>query len=274
MSRVRHATLLSPTMVRVRTVPATVPGVPVTWRFPMMHRALEVVDGVHFYLWVGQSMNCNSVVVANAMNDDHPHVLVDPGMTAAGWGQSAIDSLAEAMEGDGLALEDVGLVFATHSHPDHYQAVDEVVKRSGAAVVMSEKEHEFFEGPGRSFYGSFGAAPPATQPGMLVNEGPLDLGPTGCLRADVVIAPGHTPGCACLYLPETQVLVSGDVVFPGSIGRMDFIGGSMSQMRDSIERLSRLDIEHILPGHSSMAGPMVSGRDNVARNFQMIRMFF
>jgi glyoxylase-like metal-dependent hydrolase (beta-lactamase superfamily II) len=68
--------------------------------------------------------------------------------------------------------------------------------------------------------------------------------------------------------------VSGDVVFPGSIGRMDLPGGSVSQMRESIERLSKMDIEHILPGHSSLGGPVVSGKDNVVRNFQMVRMFF
>ena len=179
--------------------------------------------------------------------------------------------LAEAMKTDGVAMADVGLVFGTHCHPDHYQAVDEVVRRTGARVVLSAKEYEFFKGPGRAFYGSFGTPPPSA---MLVNEGPFDLGPNGRLRADVVIAPGHTPGCACLYLPDTRVLVSGDVVFPGSIGRMDLAGGSMSQMKDSIERLSKLDIDYILPGHSSAAGPLVAGRENVERNFKMIRMFF
>lgn len=240
----------------------------------MTHRALKVVDGVHFYLWVGQSLNCNSVVLANALGGDHPHILVDPGMTMGESGRNPLDSLADAMQGDGLKLEDVGLVFATHSHPDHYQAVEEAVKRTGAQVAMSAKEYEFLKGPGRGFYGSFAAAVPSVEPSLLLNEGPLDLGANANLQADVIVAPGHSPGCACLYLRDSRVLVSGDVVFPGSIGRMDFIGGSMSQMKDSIERLSRLDIEHILPGHSSMAGPLVSGREDVVRNFQMIRMFF
>ncbi len=239
-----------------------------------MHRALEVVDGVHFYLWIGQSINSNSVVIANALDGDHPHMLVDPGMTATGWGGSALDSLAEAMRADGLALEDVGVVFGTHCHPDHYQAVDEVVRRSGAQVILSTREYDFFKGAGRAFYGSFATPPPSVEPSLLVDEGPLPLVNNGRLEADVVIAPGHTPGCACLYLRGPKVLISGDVVFPGSIGRTDFVGGSMSQMRESIERLSRMDIEHVLPGHSSMSIPLVSGRDNVVRNFQMVRMFF
>ena len=70
----------------------------------MMHRALEVVDGVHFYLWIGQSINSNSVVIANALDGDHPHMLVDPGMTATGWGGSALDSLAEAMRAESLKI--------------------------------------------------------------------------------------------------------------------------------------------------------------------------
>jgi hypothetical protein len=55
---------------------------------------------------------------------------------------------------------------------------------------------------------------------------------------------------------------------------MDLPGGSVSQMKESLQRLSMLDVEYILSGHSGMAAPIVSGKDNVVRNFQMVRMFF
>ena len=118
----------------------------------LLHRSAEIVDGVHFYLWVGQGMNCNSVVLANALDGARPHVLVDPGMTGGAMGERPLDSLAEAMSADGMKLEDVGLVIGTHCHPDHYQAVDEVVRRTGTRVALSLLEYDFLKGAGGSFY--------------------------------------------------------------------------------------------------------------------------
>lgn len=238
----------------------------------VLHRSAEITDGVHFYLWAGQELNCNTVVLANALDGPKPHILVDPGMTGGGMGERPLESLVQAMAADGLRFEDVGLVLGTHCHPDHFQAVDEVVRRTGAQVALSSVEYQFLTGAGGSFYGSFGTRLPSSRPTMLLEEGDMALGDGW--KVEVLVTPGHSPGSACLYMPESKVLVSGDVVFPGSIGRMDFVGGSTKQMKESISRLSALDIEYILPGHSSMSGPLVAGRDNVVRNFQMVRMFF
>ncbi len=240
----------------------------------MLHRSMAIASGVRFYLWVGQGINSNSVVLADALDGVKPHVLIDPGMSGSELGEPALDSLSAAMAADGLRLEDVGLVIGTHSHPDHYEAVDEVVRRSGAVVALSATEQQFMSGAGKAFYGSFGADAPSSEPTFLLREGPLQFRAGDGLNAEVLITPGHTPGSACLYLPDLKVLVSGDVVFPGSIGRTDFVGGSMSQMRQSIARLSQLDVEYILPGHSSMGEALVSGKDNVVRNFQMVRAYF
>ncbi|MCK9356166.1 MAG: MBL fold metallo-hydrolase [Dehalococcoidia bacterium] len=240
----------------------------------MLHRSLAVASGVQFYLWVGRGINSNSVVLADALDGAKPHVLIDPGMTGSEMGEPALDSLSAAMAADGLRLEDVGLVIGTHCHPDHFEAVDEVVRRSGAGVALSVTEQQFRSGDGRTFYGSFGADAPSSEPTFLLREGPLQFRAGDGLSAEVLITPGHTPGSACLYLPDLKVLVSGDVVFPGSIGRTDFVGGSMSQMRRSIARLSELDVDYILPGHSSMGEALVAGKDNVVRNFQMVRAYF
>ncbi len=239
-----------------------------------LHRSVTVTDGVHFYLWAGQGINSNAVALAGVLDGDKPHVLIDPGMTGGAMGERPLDSLVQAMAADGVRMEDVGLVIGTHCHPDHFQAVDDVVRQTGAKVALSAPEYEFLKGPGGQFYGGFGTVAPDAQPSMLLQEGELTLGSSNGLHAQVLITPGHSPGSVCLYMPDTKVLVSGDVVFPGSIGRMDFVGGSMRQMKESIERLSTLDVEHILPGHSSVTGPLVSGKENVVRNFQMVRMFF
>ncbi|MHA1143280.1 MAG: MBL fold metallo-hydrolase [Candidatus Helarchaeota archaeon] len=69
-------------------------------------------------------------------------------------------------------------------------------------------------------------------------------------KFEVLITPGHTPGGLCLYDKEHKVLFSGDTVFPGgSMGRVDFPGGSSRLMRDSLNRLANLDVEILCAGH-------------------------
>jgi glyoxylase-like metal-dependent hydrolase (beta-lactamase superfamily II) len=63
------------------------------------------------------------------------------------------------------------------------------------------------------------------------------------------------------------------VVFAGSIGRTDFPGGSPSLLRKSIDKLSQLDVEYLVPGHSTEAGSVIAGRDKVKRNFYTVKMF-
>ena len=65
--------------------------------------------------------------------------------------------------------------------------------------------------------------------------------------------PGHTAGSCCYYLKDEKILFSGDTLFCGSVGRTDFPGGSMAQMRQSLRRL--LDTlpgdTDVYPGHDS-----------------------
>lgn len=73
----------------------------------------------------------------------------------------------------------------------------------------------------------------------------------GNKEIEVIHTPGHTPGGLCFYLPEDNIVFSGDTLFQCSIGRTDFPGGSMSMEIDSIrERLFTLPNEtKVLPGH-------------------------
>lgn len=64
--------------------------------------------------------------------------------------------------------------------------------------------------------------------------------------------------------------MTGDVVFNGGIGRTDFPEGNSKLLLKSIEKLSRLDIDLLLPGH----GEVVLGRERVLENFEYIRQNF
>ena len=74
--------------------------------------------------------------------------------------------------------------------------------------------------------------------------------PTG-LSATVLYTPGHTPGSLCLHLPDYNLLLAGDTLFAGSVGRTDLPGGNTRQLLNSIHsRLLPLpDTTRVLPGH-------------------------
>ena len=116
--------------------------------------------------------------------------------------------------------------------------------------------------------------PPQFEAFFYLQEGELTLGKQHVLNLQVLHTPGHSPGSVCLYCPDTKVLITGDVVFFGSIGRTDFPGGSLATLMQSIDKLSTLDVEYVLPGHSTEYGALIEGSDKVKRNFQAIKMMF
>ncbi|MBG0786292.1 MAG: MBL fold metallo-hydrolase, partial [Anaerolineaceae bacterium] len=69
--------------------------------------------------------------------------------------------------------------------------------------------------------------------------------------AQVLLAPGHSPGHVMFYCPRLSVLICGDVIFREGIGRTDLDGGSMPQLVTSIqEKVFTLpDETRLLPGH-------------------------
>jgi hydroxyacylglutathione hydrolase len=238
------------------------------------HQSVKLAEHLYCYVWQGRGNNCNAILWPSVLRGEHPHVLVDPGHVRNELGETCFDSLAQAMEKDGFKMEDTGLVIATHSHPDHIEAAELVVKKSGALFTLSREEDEFYRTMGMSFFQMFGSKPPQVDPSFYLKEGDLSLGAKdNKLAVKVLLTPGHSPGSISLYMEGDKILISGDVVFAGSIGRTDFPGGSPSLLRKSIDELSQLDVEYLVPGHSTEAGSIIAGKDNVKRNFYTVKMF-
>ncbi len=78
----------------------------------------------------------------------------------------------------------------------------------------------------------------------------------GDLQGEILHTPGHTQGSVCLYLPEQSLLLAGDTLFAGAVGRTDFPGGDSRMLLRSIHhRLLVLpDTTKVVPGH----GPATS----------------
>ena len=238
------------------------------------YKSVKVAEHCYCYVWQGRGNNCNAVLWPSVLRGEHPHVLVDPGHIRNELGEPCFDSLAQAMEKDGFKMKDIGLVIGTHSHPDHIEAADLVVQRSGALFAMSREEDEFYHNMGKMFFQMLGGKPPEVSPSFYLKEGDLFVGAKdNKMAVKVFLTPGHSPGSVSLYLEEDRILISGDVVFAGSVGRTDFPGGSPSLLRKSIDALFQLDVEYLVPGHSTEAGNIVAGKDKVKRNFYALKMF-
>ena len=72
--------------------------------------------------------------------------------------------------------------------------------------------------------------------------------------------PGHSPGSICLYCPKEKVLFSGDTVFAEGVGRTDVPGGDPQALSHSLDRLAKLKVDKILPGHGE---PVLNGGSSV-----------
>jgi glyoxylase-like metal-dependent hydrolase (beta-lactamase superfamily II) len=83
---------------------------------------------------------------------------------------------------------------------------------------------------------------------------------------EVIHTPGHTKGGICLW--DGESLISGDTIFAGGgVGRMD-IGGDYNDMKNSVRRLTELDVKNIYPGH----GPIVenNGKEHIRMSYSLL----
>lgn len=137
-------------------------------------------------------------------------------------------------------------IVCTHAHFDHVGAVPDLKKETGAKIVIHRDELEIYKSTTdqAAIWGY--ELDPLPEPDMFVSEG--DKIEVGDLRFEILHTPGHSPGGICLY--GEGILITGDTLFAGSVGRTDFYGGDMEKLKISFRRLLSLsDKIKVLPGH-------------------------
>ena len=214
---------------------------------------MKIDTDLYAYPWKSmKENNCNTYLIGG----DFP-VLIDPGH------RHLLSQLLPTMEKDEYRPENIRLVLATHGHPDHLEGA-QTFTRAGAMMALHPEEEKFLQETGGQFYQAFGLEMPEMKVDFMVQEGELKL---GSKTFQVLHTPGHSPGSISLYWPDKKALFTGDVVFPMGVGRTDFPGGDGTLLRESIERLARLDAEWLLPGH----GEVIKGKKNIQGNYVYIR---
>jgi hydroxyacylglutathione hydrolase len=154
----------------------------------------------------------------------------------------------------------VSRIVCTHAHFDHIGAVRELKNKTGAPVMLSKDDFDIYMRADRqaSLWGFQLAQPPV--PDIYLADGEeIDVGK---LHFRVIQTPGHSPGGICLY--GEGVIFTGDTIFAGSVGRTDFPGGSMAELKRSFSWILSLPPEtKIFPGH----GPLTTVKREKEFNF-------
>jgi len=141
-------------------------------------------------------------------------------------------------------------IIITHEHFDHCGGVREIylLTNKKAKVMAHVNASNKIENGESDFAAMLGGCMPKMHIDVKLKNS--DILKIGDEFFEVIHTPGHTPGCLCLYSKKSRSLYSGDTVFAyASFGRYDFPEGDAFALRNSIEKLAKLEVLNIYPGH-------------------------
>ena len=174
---------------------------------------------------------------------DHGHaVVVDPSVDA----EMIFDCVRKA----GCVLD---AVLLTHGHFDHITSIDLLRRQSGVSVYLHEEDTPMLADGNKNAYRTFFGMDRIYRPaeehlfdGQILTVGQANL--------RVIHTPGHSPGSCCFLNGREGWMITGDTLFADSYGRCDLWGGSMSEMRRSLQKLRDFDGKlTVYPGHGRSA---------------------
>ncbi len=184
----------------------------------------------------------NCYVVSDGTAADASTLVVDPA--------GDIDAIMEV-----IGSKNVQYIFCTHNHPDHILALPQLVERTHAHVAVSVQDAVYIESGQPELFRGWGNVAGVNVDTKLRDGDTLKI---GNIEFEAIHTPGHTKGGMCLYsrgIDKPGVLFTGDTLFCGTTGRVDFEGGSADDMRSSlIDKLAKLPDDTIVyPGHEAFS---------------------
>jgi hydroxyacylglutathione hydrolase len=181
-------------------------------------------------------MKCNCTILGDPVS--RKAIVVDPG----GDAEMLIERLLE------LDLQ-VERIIHTHAHLDHFLASGKMKEATGAKLALHRDDlflWNMLEDQCRMFGIPFEKPPPPDQ--WLEHEEEIEV---KGVQLKALHTPGHTPGSMCFLFEKQKLLIAGDTLFQGSIGRTDLWGGDYQKIEKSIqEKLYTLDEDTaVITGH-------------------------
>ena len=173
-------------------------------------------------------LEANCFLVAN---DEKNAVIIDPGAEA-----SYILDVVRQQELKPLAL------LLTHAHFDHFGAAAEIMEQTGLPLYVHELDRAMLLSPEVCLAENLGFAAIYRKPdeaGIRTFTDNETLKFSVELEFLVIHTPGHSPGSSCFR--HGDILFSGDTLFRDGVGRVDFKGGNIHDMRASLARLGAIE---------------------------------
>lgn len=209
---------------------------------------MKLTNNLYFYPEKGM-LDCNTYVIK-----DDRGIIIDPGSP------QFLQELLKDLRADGIDPEDIDIIANTHLHIDHYWANEAFKEFSKAKIVLHTLQKKFYEVTVVETSRYFGIQPvDFKEDSCLESSGLL----AGDIEFELIPSPGHSPDSICFYCKEEKLLVCGDVIFDRNTGRVDLPGGQAAELSRSIERLSGLEIEYLLPGHMDIVTGVGKVKDNL-----------
>lgn len=181
-------------------------------------------------------LQCNCTLLGD--EEAGEAIVIDPG--------DEVSRIHRRIENLGLKLKQI---FVTHAHIDHVGGALKLKRLTGAPILLNENDLPLLKMMEAQAAWVGVPTPEVAAPDASLSDGML----VGLERypAHVLHTPGHTQGSVCLHFEPLNMVIAGDTLFAGSIGRTDLPGGNSRQIIESIEsRLMALpDETRVLPGH-------------------------
>ena len=182
-------------------------------------------------------LQCNCTLLGDEATGEA--IVIDPG--------DEITRIHRRLNALGLKVKQI---IITHAHIDHVGGALRLKRLTGAPILLNENDLPLLAmmDEQTAFIGG-GPTPETAPPDENLTDGQV-VG-LAAYPAQVLHTPGHTQGSVCLHFAPLKMVIAGDTLFAGSIGRTDLPGGNFDQIIDSIRaRLLALpDETRVLPGH-------------------------
>jgi hydroxyacylglutathione hydrolase len=186
-------------------------------------------------------LQCNCTVIGDP--ETKQAIVVDPG--------DEPERVLSVLHEEGLACR---AILITHTHLDHVGGNQALKDATGARLMLHEADLPLYDNLKMQAEWMGGMLPAPLRADVDENIAQGDVVKAGGLSGRVLHTPGHTPGSLCFHFEGTQpLLLAGDTLFAGSVGRTDLWGGDFDQEIASIRnRLLELDDRtRVVPGHGA-----------------------